>query len=314
MNKTVNNISVGIPTFNSAKFIKNTIESILFNSYSVNEIIISDDNSEDETLVICQKLQTRDKSIKIYRNKHNFGYQKNWNKCFKYCKSKYLIILHHDDILKQNAIEKQIKFLNEHPDIALVGGQEDYIDENGIITLEREKIKDKIFNKGNIFEFIKETGSYIPCSSVMFDMEKIRKIGFFDENYLAADELFWPKVLTKFPIAVLGYSLIDRRNHSKQTEYSDFEKKSDKIIEAAYAQNKIAEYEKEPLRQKATLKILNEKTARNCIRIAHKVFQRHRDISTALKYLKVSFKEYPKIFFSKFFIKFTIKAVLGKIH
>ena len=86
------------------------------------------------------------------------------------------------------------------------------------------------------------------------------------------------------------------------------------IVESGKAQYQIAFYEKEQYRQKAILKIIKEKNARNSIRIAQKVFQGQRDITTSFKYLKFAFKEYPKIFFTKFFIKFTIKAALGKIH
>ena len=312
---TNKSITVSIPSFNSQNFIKETIKSILQQTRKVDKIIVCDDCSTDKTKEIIKIFKNnKHLNIKFYTNEQNLGYQKNWNKCLEKSTSAYTLILHADDMLKSNTIEKQIKFLQENPEIALVGGYEDFIDENGKLIRKNKNKKTNIYKKGEIYEFVKNHGSYIACSSVLFNMEKIKQVGFFDERYLATDELYWPKVLSQFPIAVLGESLIYRRVHPGQTEYSDFTKKYDKIIEASYAQYKIAEYEKEPLRQKATLRILKEKTARNCIRIALKVFQINKDISTSLKYLKVSFKEYPKIFLSKFFIKFIIKTVLGKIH
>lgn len=312
---TNKSITIAIPTFNSEAFILQTIESIFNQSYPINEIIIVDDNSGDETINVIKNSSLYNKeSIKITKNLTNLGYAKNWNNCLKYCQTEFLLILHHDDLLKPDAIEKQLHFYNINQEIALVGGQEDTIDENGNRISSKKPTITNVFEKGQILEFVKQTGSYIPCSTVMFNLEKIKQVGFFDEKYLATDELFWPKVLTKFPIAVMGESLINRRIHLGQAENSDFAKKYDKIIEASIAQYQIAFYEKETNRHKATLKLLKEKSARNCIRISLKVFQMERGITTSIKYLKFAFKEYPKIFFTKFFIKFAIKAVLGKIH
>ncbi|MGK9369485.1 glycosyltransferase family 2 protein [Melioribacter sp. Ez-97] len=307
-------VTVAIPVYNGKKFIRNAIDSILKQRNLVKSIFVIDDASNDGIDDIIKEYQSKTEIIEYYKNPTNLGYPKNWNNCFYHCKTKYLIILHQDDELTLNSIEKLINFIQNHPDVALVGGLEDFIDEKGRLISKSHTKETKIFQKGQIYEFVKETGSYIPCSSVMFDMEKIRNVGFFDENYLATDELFWPKVLTKFPIAILGESLILRRIHPEQTEYSDFANKFDKIIEAAKEQYHIASYEENLFQRRKTLKILQEKASRNCIRIAYKVFKTQKDFYTALRYLKVAWKEYPKIFFSKFFIKFSIKAILGKIH
>ena len=104
----------------------------------------------------------------------------------------------------------------------MIGGYEDFINENGNLTKKSKPKETKVYQRGQIYEFVLNHGSYIACSSVMFNMEKIRQFGFFDESVLATDELYWPKVLRKFPIAVLGESLINRRIHPGQTEYKDF--------------------------------------------------------------------------------------------
>ena len=224
-----------------------------------------------------------------------------------------MIILHHDDLLKPDAIEKHLKFFSEHAELALVGGQEDFIDKNGNITFLRDEKDIEIFKKGEILEFIKQNGSYIPCSSVMFDMFKIREVGFFDDRYLATDELFWSRVLQHFPIAILGSALIYRRIHSAQTEYDDFANKFDKIIEASKAQYQIADYEKDLTRRNTTMLLIKKKLSRNCILIAYKVFQITKDFNLSLSYLKLAFLEYPQIFFSKFFLRFIFNTLFRKV-
>ena len=126
-------ITVAIPTYNSEKFIVEAIDSIVKQNHKVDEMIVTDDNSADKTIDILGELNISVTKIKIFRNKNNLGYPKNWNKCFEYCKTKYLVILHHDDILKRDCIEKQINFLNVNPECAFVGAHKDLIDENGNI-------------------------------------------------------------------------------------------------------------------------------------------------------------------------------------
>lgn len=133
MGKSAFQITVAIPTYNSEKFIEEAIDSIVKQSHKFNEIIVADDNSIDKTLSILEDLRSSDQRITIIGNEENLGYAKNWNKCFEYCKTKYLVILHHDDILKEYCIEKQINFLNVNPECAFVGAHKDLIDENGNI-------------------------------------------------------------------------------------------------------------------------------------------------------------------------------------
>ena len=219
------NVTVAIPSYNSELFLIKTVESVLAQTKTVNEILIIDDCSTDKSYEIACELSGKYSNIKAYRNVENLGYAKNWNNCIKSCQTKFLLILHHDDLLKSDSIEKQLNFFKKNRDIALVGGYEDFIDEHGNLISRKKSTETKIFEKDQILEFVTHTGSYIPCSTVMFDLEKIKKVGFFDEKYLATDELFWPKVLTEFPIALMGESLINRRIHPGQTEYSDFKKK-----------------------------------------------------------------------------------------
>jgi len=313
MNNFPVKITVAIPSYNSEKFIKDAIDSISNQTYLVNEIIVTDDDSKDSTINMIEELKSYDQRIKLFSNESNLGYQKNWNKCFEYCLSKYLVILHHDDILKGDCLEKQISFLNENPEFALVGGQEDLIDEKGNIFLKNEVGVNQIFQKGEIFRFINENGSYIPCSSVMFNMDKIKEVGYFDERYLATDELFWPKILEFFPIAILGNTLVNRRIHPAQTEYNDFSNKFNDIINSAKAQYHIADYEKDNLRRKTTLHLLKKKLARNCIRIAYKVFEYKKDVILSLRYLKVALIEYPQIFLSKFILRFIFDTLFRKV-
>lgn len=218
-------ITVAIPAYNGSAFIEEAVNSVLNQTYRVEGIIIIDDYSTDSTVEKAREVirNNSDRKINLVLNERNIGYQANWNKCIELCTSRYLIILHQDDMLRSFSCERLISFLKENPELALAGGREEICNVSGRPPNRRHPVKpDRIFERGRIFEFVTEESSYIPCSSVMFDLDKIRQVGGFDIDVSATDELYWPRVLTKFPIAILGAALILRRSHPEQAEYFSF--------------------------------------------------------------------------------------------
>lgn len=267
-------ITVAIPVYNGEKFIEEAIKSVSDQTYPVREVIISDDCSMDASFYIIKSSQYKFSNLNLtyFKNSNNIGYAENWNRCFKYCKSKYLMILHQDDILKKHTVEILYNFLNANPDIALAGGYEDFINERGNIIKFKEKPDvTKIYTKGQIFEFVKNHNSYIACSSVMFDMEKINRVGYFDTDVIATDELYWPKVLSKYSIAILGESLIYRRSHPNQTEYNHFIKYEKEALKIYEKFKRVANYEERLFYKKKILNLLKWKFSKAWIGIAANV-------------------------------------------
>ena len=291
-------VTVAIPVYNGARFLEHAVKSVINQDYPVSEVVIIDDNSTDNTYEAIKNLKKdlNNHNINYYKNIENIGYPKNWNRCFELCKTRFLVILHQDDELKKYCISKQIDFFNKYETIALLGGLEDGIDAAGTIIKRQKKREAKIFEKGQIFEFVTQTGSYIPCSSVMFDMEKIRKVGFFDEDVIATDELYWPKVLAQYPIAILGESLINRGAHPDQTEYSHFVKYEKNAVNIYKKFHRIAGYEKRPKLKKKILKYLKYKFSKGWIGIAAHVARRGYRI-IAIKYIARSIYINPLIIF-----------------
>ena len=290
-------VTVAIPTYNGEKFIEYALKSVLDLSYPVQDIIIMDDASEDRTIQIIQKIQVQfpQKNVRYFINHQNMGYPINWNKCFEYCTTDYLLILHQDDMLKKNIIHKYLDFFNHHAEIALVGSQEDYINENGKSINKKDTIPNQIYAKNEIYEFVSQTGSYIPCSSVMFNMRKIRKVGFFDTDVIATDELYWPRVLTEYSIAVLGESLIYRRIHPGQTANGDFIKYDKKAIEFYEKFFRMIDYETRPKYQKRLTSFLKYKFSSSYIRCIAVSVAKNGERYIAIKYIGRAIRIYPQI-------------------
>ncbi len=113
-------VSVCIPSYNGEKFIAEAISSILSQTYSAIELIISDDHSWDNTIAIAQSFQTQT-SIPINILTHQtLGLAENSNFCINQSQGKYIKFVYQDDILMPNCIEKMVNLAESDPDIGLV--------------------------------------------------------------------------------------------------------------------------------------------------------------------------------------------------
>ena len=132
-------ISIGIPTYNSAATIRNTIESILRQTYTNLEINVVDDKSKDNTLEIVKQIQNEclqrgDGRIRIYENEKNLGMSGNWTKCLSVARGEFVKLICADDMMDEEALEKEVKAMEEHPSVNLVESDTRLVDITGKTT------------------------------------------------------------------------------------------------------------------------------------------------------------------------------------
>ena len=99
-------VCVCIPTFNSAATIRETLASIVNQSYKHLNIHVVDNDSTDDTLQIV--LEFNDPRIRLYKNKINVGAEGNFNRCIQSATGEYTAIFHADDIYESAMVEKQV--------------------------------------------------------------------------------------------------------------------------------------------------------------------------------------------------------------
>lgn len=129
-------ISVLIPTYNVEKFVEKAIRSIMLQTYSNLEIIIVDDCSTDNTFNILQQLAKEDIRIKLFRNEVNKKIAKTLNFALEQATGTYIARMDGDDIADTTRIEILYNYLQENPDVKLVGSNLFSIDENDNILQE----------------------------------------------------------------------------------------------------------------------------------------------------------------------------------
>ena len=105
-------------TYNEEKYIETSLKSLLNQTFKEFEIIIVDDASTDNTKQLIQNLQ--DERIRLICNEENQGLTKNLNKALKYVTGKYIARMDGDDIAFPTRFEKQVRYMEKHPETMLV--------------------------------------------------------------------------------------------------------------------------------------------------------------------------------------------------
>ena len=119
-------VSIITPSFNQAKYLEETIQSVLNQTYPAIEYIIIDGASQDGSLEIIKKYSSR---LATWMSESDRGQTDAINKGFALAKGEILAWLNSDDTLLPNAVEEAVAFLKSHPEIGMVYGDANYIDE-----------------------------------------------------------------------------------------------------------------------------------------------------------------------------------------
>lgn len=125
-------ISVIMGIYNCASTLAEALDSLLAQTYQCFKVIMCDDGSTDNTIEEAQTYADRypGKFILI-RNEHNMGLNYTLNHCLEYANTEYVARMDGDDISLPERFEKELGFLDEHPEIAIVSTPMIYFDEEG---------------------------------------------------------------------------------------------------------------------------------------------------------------------------------------
>lgn len=229
-------VSICIPTYNGEKYLQETLDSVRHQTYKNIEVIVSDDQSKDATVAICNQFRSEvDFPVHIHSHFPS-GIGANWNHAIGKAKGDYIKILFQDDVMEAGCIEEMLKYLTDYKlDIVVckrhiidadshkVTQGEWYenfhdlqekagIEVNGFFILSRKNLKDFNFNRYSVDNIIGE-----PCVS-LFTRDLINRIGPFNiQLKQILDYEYWLRVLIKYDIGIIGKKLIRFRYHAEQT-------------------------------------------------------------------------------------------------
>jgi glycosyltransferase involved in cell wall biosynthesis len=127
-------LSIGLPVYNGEKYLAQSIEALLGQSYEDFELIISDNTSTDGTAEICHHYQELDSRIRYFRQEHNIGGAPNHNFLVEQARGELFKWASHDDLYARDLLKRCVQALEEFPDVIAAHSWTALIDASGTIT------------------------------------------------------------------------------------------------------------------------------------------------------------------------------------
>lgn len=229
-------VCICVPTYNVAASVRETLESVLAQTYPNLVVHVSDNASTDETLKVVDSIP--DARIHVHRQIENIGAEGNFTKCIQLATGKYTAIFHADDVYDSAMLAKQVAFLEENPEVGAVFTGARTIDENGVLL---GAIGRAPGVSGNVIRYsfreLLQTmllnHNFLICPSAMVRTEIYREyIREWGSSLFrsSSDIDTWLRLARKTPIAVLNEPLMSYRISNAQfsnsirnrTERADF--------------------------------------------------------------------------------------------
>lgn len=198
-------VTVLMPVYNTEKYLRDAIESILDQTYSDFDFIISDDGSTDNSLEIIRSYN--DSRIRIVRHKENLGLISTLNEGIYLASTDLIARMDADDISYPDRLEKQVVAFENNSKLVLIGSDVDIINEYGkLISYEPKP------TNPNSIKIILSIICPIAHPTVVFKKEPVIKRGGYNNYYVAEDYDLWTRLvedgeLSNLPIPLLKYRI-----------------------------------------------------------------------------------------------------------
>ena len=208
-------ISVLMGIYNCASTLPEALDSLYAQTYKDFKIILCDDGSQDNTYKIAKEYADKHDNIILISNGENKGLNYTLNHCLEYADTEYCARMDGDDISFPTRFEKEINFLDSHPEYAIVSCPMIYFDEDGDFRVGTEQ------GEPGLISYIKETPfCHAPC---MVRTEAYKKVGGYSVSpklLRVEDYHMWIKMYQAgyrgYNIPECLYKMRDNRNAVKR--------------------------------------------------------------------------------------------------
>jgi glycosyltransferase involved in cell wall biosynthesis len=207
-------VSIVTPSFNQARFLEETIQSVLMQSYPHIEYIVMDGGSTDGSVDVIKKYAGR---IVSWVSESDQGQTDAINKGFNRAQGGILAWINSDDTYNPNAVGQAVEFLLEHPDVAMVYADCNYINEPG-------EVIGKFASRQTDYAKLRRGYVHIPQQTMFFRAKYWQEFGPLDPTfYFAMDYDLWVRIAKHAPLHYLpGRTWANFRIHtSSKTNVND---------------------------------------------------------------------------------------------
>lgn len=213
-------VSIITPSFNQGKFLEQTIQSVLNQTYSHIEFLIIDGGSTDNSVDIIQKYKNR---IQYWVSEPDSGQADAINKGFRRAKGDLICWINSDDILYPDFVADRVAQFKENPNIDMIYGD---IDQGRDITVKR-------IRKGrqtDVKEMLRNASCPIPQQSAMWRRSVIEKMGYLvPQWHVVLDREYFVRIAAKGRIKYIPGSVAFFRNHEDSKSVAEKLKWGDEL-------------------------------------------------------------------------------------
>jgi glycosyltransferase involved in cell wall biosynthesis len=185
-------LTVVMPVYNVARYVASAIQSVLAQTHADFRLLIVDDGSTDDTLRIARDFEARDPRIRVHTHA-NRGVANTMNTALSMCDTEWVACMHGDDLMLPQRLERQMRFVRENPDVAVVSSLVDWIDEKSRVVgrsrshlTSREAVARARCGDGSVA---------FPHPAVMFRRQVIIDVGGYRQDFFPAEDTeLWNRV------------------------------------------------------------------------------------------------------------------------
>ena len=233
-------ISIVLPVYNGERYLQESIESVLEQTYTEWELLLLDDCSKDKTPEICRKFEAKDCRIHYYRNEENLKLPGNLNKGFSLAKGSLLTWTSDDNRYRPNALERMHMVLQDNQ-ADLVYASYQTMDENGVY---REVIKADPRTMDHI------VGANVVGACFLYTREAYEMVGEYDTSLILVEDFdYWQRLVIGRKVIAIDEILYDYRWHPESLTSTKKLQEFGKVLENMLKKN-IVLYEPLSFEQK----------------------------------------------------------------
>lgn len=217
-------VSVCVPTYRDARFLAQSLESIVRQTYPNLEILVGDDASPDNTAEVVGSFQ--DSRIRYLRNPVNLGQFENVNHLVSQCRGEYIAVYHSDDYYDPEIVRKEMTFLEDHSEVGAVFALDQRVDDFGRIIGKMKLMPEIRVNMPLTFSeifpiLLRHRNRVFRTPTFMCRADILRAAGGFSSSYdIAGDLEMWLRINQLAPLAILDEYLMYYRRGSSQVSSS----------------------------------------------------------------------------------------------
>ncbi|CDN32794.1 Glycosyl transferase group 2 family protein [Mucinivorans hirudinis] len=195
-------VSICVISYNSAATIVETLDSAAAQTYRNIELVVSDDGSRDDTLLIIERWVANNRGrftdIKIVTAQKNTGITPNCNRAWRAASGEWIKMIAADDIMLPHMVQTYIEYAREHPEDRLLFSPieifGDGVLRDGWTTLwaDKERVFRALPNAKEQYKYLSSKGNFVPAVSNFINVAVLHSLKGFDEDILFMEDLpFW---------------------------------------------------------------------------------------------------------------------------